>query len=367
VNEIESEKATSTETRPTDWWGELSEGLRWSNERAWPLGGGLLFTAALYLHNFIELEKVPLSIASAAFVTTLPTMLALVVWLVLVLTLAFLMPTIVLFTQLSKNGRTLAELMYPSGRKNGKNSRLTVKLALLWLLKTLFLGLIVGSAIEWLNPSLTSAVVVFLVAPTLVASVWVAFSARQAGINWRETSLGFWAVSFAGTFVQAYILLTVIALLAETASAYLDSFCGRFISVFLIALLVGIVQGAATRLIEEEWRSHDNRIARAAAFGVAIVLLLGLFPPAGGKLAGYALRITASGGRACAILSWPPGFAQANEHVRDPKNSQRSRQLRILAEFDGTYIVRPYGAESKAVGFVSRTNVSGIDQCPNGR
>ncbi|HIZ49675.1 MAG TPA: hypothetical protein IAA18_01190 [Candidatus Pseudomonas excrementavium] len=95
------EKVTEEHLAPEvkiNWHDAVSDGLLWLNERAWPLGGGIFFISVLYLHNYIQTEQIPLSITSTAVITALPTIFAILIFVIAVLSAVILLPTAMLFT-----------------------------------------------------------------------------------------------------------------------------------------------------------------------------------------------------------------------------------------------------------------------------
>jgi hypothetical protein len=111
-------------------------------------------------------------------------------------------------------------------------------------------------------------------------------------------------------------------------------------------------------------RSHGRPLTTAVQIATGLVILVGLFPPAGAKLAAYALQSTASGGNACVVLKWVPEPAASTQSLSDPDAPGHSRELRILAEADGNYIVRSFDVVTTEVDFVPRSSVAGLDKCP---
>src|SRR5690606_27110037 len=93
------------------WDSQLTEGLAWLNNRAWPLAAGTLFTSALYLHNYIIEEKVPLSLTSPTIITALPILFAVQVFIIALLVALVLMPTAILLTPTHVAGHKLIEEM----------------------------------------------------------------------------------------------------------------------------------------------------------------------------------------------------------------------------------------------------------------
>jgi hypothetical protein len=84
VDVIDGEKKTQAAS-PRNRYAQLSQGLLWLNERAWPLGGSILLIAGIYLFQYIQVEKIPLSITSSAVVAALPAMFVMLVFVITML------------------------------------------------------------------------------------------------------------------------------------------------------------------------------------------------------------------------------------------------------------------------------------------
>ncbi|AZE58643.1 hypothetical protein PFLU3_12830 [Pseudomonas fluorescens] len=80
-------------------------------------------------------------------------------------------------------------------------------------------------------------------------------------------------------------------------------------------------------------------------------------------MGGLPLQGFASGGRVCTLMSWSDG-AKVPGVLIDAAHPQRSVKLRVMADSDGSYIVRPWQAKEKTVSFVPHASVAQLDECP---
>ena len=65
----------------------------------------------------------------------------------------------------------------------------------------------------------------------------------------------------------------------------------------------------------------------------------------------------------CTVMTWSEG-AKVPGTLVDAKKPEGSIKLRVLADSDGSYIVRPWQAKEKTVTFVPHSSVAQLDECP---
>lgn len=343
----------------------LSNGLLWLNERAWPLTVGVLSVAGLYLYQYIQVEKVPLSILSAAAFTALPAMFAMLVFVIGMLGASILMPTFILFHRLNDAGARLSDQLNPGG----KNPQLTARhrrLLKRWAASVTVLGVFWLSA-AYLLVTVESGPLLALgwvsaIALTLLAYVWIIIGARPAEMPRRAISVEFWLASAGAGAVQMLVILMVTVPVSRAVGEYSDSMWlfAPFMVVELIVLF--LIQGCGACLVVF-MRNHQNPVAPASLAVLAVLVFLGLIPETGAKLGGLPLQASASGGRSCTLMTWVEG-AQVPGGMVDAEHPQRSVKLRVLADSDGSYIVRPSQSEAKTVTFVAHASVAQLDDCP---
>jgi hypothetical protein len=359
VTEYERIEAQPTQS-PPDRYVQLSSSLLWLNERAWPLSIGILLTAGLYLYQYIQEENIPLSITSSAVITALPVMSAILVFIISVLTAFVLLPIFVLFQRLNPGGQRLSD-EFSFGHRDAAAGRRHLRMLGRWAGGLMILGtycavLIAASSYvqaHWLS---TSAAVVGA-ALTIAAYYWLMTRGVQGPIS---SEFRFACVMSA--FVQVGVILNVTLVAITFASQYVNHIGWLFPLMLAELLFVWLIQLLGA-LFVLKMRGHQNPVALLAIAVMAVVVGLGLNPPSGAKLGGFAFQMSASGARHCTVMSFTPD-TKGLEAIADPGRPGFSRPLRVIAEADATYFVRPWKTDSKVVQFVPRASLTGIDACP---
>ena len=339
---------------------QLSQGLLWLNERAWPLGGSILLVAGIYLFQYIQVEKIPLSITSSAVIAALPAMFAMLVVFIVMLGSLVVMPAFIMFHRLNDSGERLSDHLSFDQRKP-ELTALHGRLVLHW-----GYGLLVLGAFVWLIGALApytqlsgwwivGEIGVGLL--TLAAHAWIITRVYKTRID-----KAFWFACVMSALVQLFAILTVTVVVARSVSEYVED-VWWFIPFMLLELfLLWLIQLAGAYFVVVV-RRHEHPIAHGALVGRAVIFAVGLIPQASAKLAGVTLQLPSSGARHCTVVTWAPD-TKVLEAIKDPNNPGSSIRLRLLAEADGIYIVRPWRTEAKAVQFIPRASVTGFDECP---
>lgn len=351
-----------------DWLTEVSNGLLWLNDRAWPLAGGVLFTATMYVFKYIQDEKVPLSITSPSVIAALPIIFALLSFFIAVTALLFLIPTTMLLTPMTLHGdHLIGKLEREGSGKRGKALRATLIFG--WLSGLSALGVIVWLAIfipaEWraMYPNLVAVTLPILVVSSAVVFVgFFLYVQGLSGLRWRDVSAEFKATCMMGSVLQLFALLFFFS----SALAIVRNGGGSYVHLLGVALL-GILGIGVCQVIAAVGLSSLKRSGRSFSVGIFItifgLMLLLLLTPVSSKLAGFALQVTASGGRACTVLRWTPDAAAITKLFEDPKRKGYSQNLRIWNSDDGYYQVRPFNVATKEIWFIPRASVAGVDGC----
>ncbi|MCF5666070.1 MULTISPECIES: hypothetical protein [Pseudomonas fluorescens group] len=343
----------------------LSHGLLWLNERAWPLTVGILSVAGLYLYQYIQVEKVPLSILSAAAFTALPAMFAMLVFVIGMMGASILMPTFILFLRLNATGARLSDqlnLSRQSPETTAQHRRLLMHwAATLVVLAVFWLSAVYLSANAESGPFQTACWVV-AIAVTVLAYTCIIIRARPANIARSELSVEFWIASASAGVIQMLIVLMVTVPVSRAFGEYSDSVV-LFAPVMLAEMVVlFLIQGLGACLVTC-MNDHKNPVALASLTALGLLIVLGLIPVTGAKLGGLPLQASASGGRMCTVMAWSEG-AKAPSMLVDAKKPEASIKLRVLADSDGSYSVRPWQAKEKTITFVPHSSVAQLDECP---
>ncbi|PHN25937.1 hypothetical protein [Pseudomonas sp. ICMP 460] len=344
---------------------QLSSGLLWLNERAWPLAVGILSVAGLYLYQYIQVEKVPLSIFSPAAFTALPAMFAMLVFVIGMMGASILLPTFILFHRLNDQGARLSDqlnLRPETPELRARHRRLLLR----WAAGVGVLGGFWMFAV-YMSENIDSGVLLTVgwtvaTAGAVMAYVGIIISALPAQVAVRDVSAGFWVASVSAGFIQMLVILMVTVPVSRAFGEYSNSalLFAPFMAAELAVLFV--IQGGGACLMVR-MSDHKNPVAAASLAAMALLVFLGLIPETGAKFGGLALQASASGGRMCTLMTWT---AEANvpSLLVDAQSRTRSIKLRVLADADGSYIVRPWQAKEKTVTFVPHSSVTQLDDCP---
>lgn len=346
----ESVDSVSRETkdRRLNWHQEVNEGLEWLHNRAWPLGGLAIFLAVLYLYSYTIHSNVSLSITSATVIAALPMMLALVIFVEFILVGMILMPTVVLFTPIKKDGPVLISLLNSWGKKRENLNEVSAH-SLFWpwmfalaVITILFLAIggFFTEVFTRYSPWSAPISIVLSVALFTLIFIWVTGKVKN-GIRIKEISFDYWFVTFITGLLQLLLVITAIRISTQMAEASPETSNFYLMSAYTIVIvaMVGVVQlvGAILFLRTKE---HKSPVRQSALIATFIVIGMSLFPPVSGSLAAYAFQITASGGRTCTVLSWASEPSPIIAKLSDAAKDLESKPLHVLLSDNDVYQVR---------------------------
>ena len=359
------EKVTEEPLAPEvkiNWHDAVSDGLLWLNERAWPLGGGILFMSALYLHNYIQTEQIPLSITSPVIVTALPTLFAMLILVIALLSSLILIPTAMLFTPMKKGEPPQIACMSADG--TAENIRQRKWLAFQWLAGLTVVGAFWILIVFFAPVRDAHAVFQFMgfVLTLLLFIVAVNFTQlRRARRSPRGVSGDYIFSCLISSLVQVLVTLYAFSVTEVLASQYESNVWTQVLYMTIGLVILWFIQFAGANLLLGVMQ-HQNPVAYVTLIAAVVISVLGLISPVSSKLAGYAFQFSASGGKPCAVFTWSSnhevGVDSLSQHA-----TRNSIPLRVLAKADDYYLVRPHGTMSKAVTFVPQQAVAIIDEC----
>lgn len=352
---MKSKEDNSINETPIDWWKEFSDSLEWFHARAWTLSGGLLFLSTIYLFKFIHSESVPLSITSPSVLSSLPIMLALVIFSIITLGGTLLMPAAVLFTPIKKNGTTLSKII-----NKPKNGKIALVFLVRWCIGVFFVGSIGAAAFsieQYLGLSTgLPAIIIAWIAYTLVT-----LYKFTPEITFRKETIEFWTVGFLLSLCQIIVVAYAILISLKVVEANVTHTQKNiYITTFFALTIVSIAQIVIALLLENITLKVDI-IPKSALAGFFILLALGIFTPLGEKIAGSSYSLSSSGGRNCSILTWKDSSEPLEELIDE--EGITSVPIRILATEGDFYLVRKTRSTSEEVIFISRKEVVKIDNC----
>ena len=353
---------------PLDWGREFSEALSWLNQRAWALGGALLFVAATYLHNYITVEKLPLSISSPAAMAAFPAVLALSLFVLVLLGAMLLMPTAVLLTPTGKGRGALIDRMLDDA---GGNQRWPMRPQLHWIGGTVLIGVLFWASIWWIAESKQGewiwGISLMLVALTIVLAIAMV---RAAGLvrKLREISLDYWLAAVLAGVMQALLLLSVMQLAISMVDRQTTTFLS-FVPVMILAAALAAVFQLAGMFVVKVLQIHPRPLVVAGTLSAVVMGCSLLWAPVSARLVGYAIQKTANGGRDCVFLVFMPSASGKYKAEGFNDGVGRSSGLRIMFDAGDMLHVRfARDRESKGpVYWVARNDVAGVEGCKSGR
>ncbi len=347
-------------TATPDRFKQLSQCLLWLNERAWPLTVGILLMAGVYLYQYIQEEKIPLSITSSAVITALPVMSAILIFIISILLAFVLLPIFVLFHRFNDSQRRLSDeltLGPATAQQRKRHKRMLGRWAASLVVLGTFCALlsVIGSQVSatwyWTLLAVVGTVL------TIAAYYWL----MTLGID-GPMSMDFRFACLMSAFVQMGVILNVTIVAIDIAGRYVSNLWWM-VPLMLVELLVLWIIQLLGALFVVKMRSHHNPLAMVACAVMVLVMVLGFYPASGARLGGFAFQVSASGARNCTVLNFG-AESKGFESITDPDRPGFSRPLRVIAEADGTYFVRLWKSDTKAVQFFPRAGLVGVDVCP---
>ncbi len=133
--------------------------------------------------------------------------------------------------------------------------------------------------------------------------------------------------------------------------------------VVMLAFLLGTFLQLVLAVLLAKYGKQKNLFKIGGGLGLVIVLVLSLFPGAGGRLLEQMLAGSISGARACAKIEWYPEAAANFPALLMQEDGSVSRPVRILAEIGGTLQVRLIHAEHDAVYLVPVSSLVSVMGC----
>lgn len=346
---------------------QISDGLTWLNDRAWPLAGFIFFVPVIYLFNFIQTEKIPLSITSSSVMAAMPILFALILLCVALLVGLLLAPTIILFTPVeSGSSKRLIDLLPIPQATSSSWSPFPLRIIIAWLLipfAIVFIFILIFCLVDLLDGSRLLLQTLVVLSIPAVALMFVVFTMKTTlkASRLRSVNPGFIGYVLVGVTPQFLILSYILTVCLRLMNSSDHPLMILLLSFFGGILFICVIQLAGATVIAS---ITEPRRSFSAAFsvGCVLVVLLGLYPPSASFITGGVFGATISGGRPCAVLMLNSGDGIAVNLV-DASDSKKTIGLRLLMEVDGSLWVRQHQSQNKDVYFIDRTSVSGVREC----
>lgn len=360
---------------------EISDLLKWSQDRVGPLTFVGLSIAALLWLDFLKVFALPVGFLSSTSLAALPALFSVVVFLVIALTLVACLPSIPLWMPLIEGGPSIGTLgrgrFAAEAEKDGAASgfrQLPETEAAVVRRRMLrqwfgFNGSIAICSLLWvgslfeLSPRPTwfwwLGAVAIGVAMALIMLAWPL--KKKLG---RWPSIEFALILLGAGLVQGTISLFLIQVLLNVIALQSSRMLVVAAIIYLVVMtLIILVQAAvAMRMAQGLYRGASKHVM---AVVLLIMLVLAAVPQAGARLVSYPLQLAATDGSTCQVLTLlplPSAVPTSYATVQDLDHPGHSVPLNFITHLDGMYYVRP-DPRKGAVYAVPEASVGGIGPC----
>lgn len=352
---------------------EISDGLKWLNDRAWLVGGYILFLAAWCIQSYATQSGISLNFASSDVASVLLPMMAVIIFYLAIFSYGFFIPAIILFISFQKGDSANSAIML---KKAAVRWIGVVFLCLMWVILIFFLQQIK----DFLSPlqSIVCQALGFALTTIILAYLLNPHPLQRGGSFLSEFRTpppndlppNFWTYVLTAIIVQPLIIVFIFLIVLSHPSSGAKEIaisCRSTIWVIICVIAVGAIQFFGA-YIAYAVKNHRKPIATAFSMGVLLLSLTCIIPFTANFLATLVIQTPLSGGRSCVQLEWSSSAGSEPEILRDENDPQLSKQLKILWEANGTMQVRldpntETGKLPREVFFVPTTSHTAIASC----
>ena len=379
-----TEDDSPPDMKPVSVFDEVSDLLKWAQDRVGPLSFiGLTLAAWLWL-DFLHVMGLPIGFLSPTSMVALPILFMVVVFAVLLLGTCAMLPGLALWTPLFEGGPSITSL----GRRRSKHADQAWSLALddftaptmaaeasrfrwglikRWLLFTaltasawpaLAVSLLWrdGRASWWLSvPGIA-----VLILPT--ATMFVRSLRRATG---RWPSLDFIANFIGAGCLQAGVSSWMLLALLKAFSAGPTYQMASVLAVCSgLAFGIGLLQVVvAVRMARGLYPDLLKHVFIAA---IGLMTVMAVIPPVGGRLVAYPLQLKSPGGQTCMVLGLTHDASKlslVDAAILPASGLPHTLTLDFAVLLDGIYYVRTVST-GQTVYMIPANLVSRIEDCP---
>jgi len=346
--------------------------IAWLAKVAVPLGGILLAISALYWFEFTKTFALPVGFTSPGVLSGLPALAAAVGATVAVLSLASLAPAIFLSMPVDAKGHTLlhghqlwAFERRQALQRGARSPHGSLSLPERW-------GLIsVAIAVAW--PLIIFGMTRFhdigagpfilgLLAIVLTLAYWLMWRIYKLARSdqtspWRFVS----ALSFAVASQMLVVFWVYFGALKMATNAQPRTLMELSAACMALSITIALAQLITAHKAVHGWSFKDARVAVLLAIGVMALPLL--YPPFGGRVAAYPLRISSQDGRECVLLyAGENAAAKTWADIADPTYPSQSRPLWFATRLDDTYYAKL--SRQAPTQLIPASQVRKVGDCP---
>ncbi len=348
---------------------EISDYLRWINERAVPLTACMLGISMLYILSFILEEQLPLTLSTIT--TILPALFILLTFFLGLSVSMLVCPLVFLLLTnkpiINKNDNNLTEVNTDLDEKEKENAEKAVaekkrksriRLFYQWLVVNaiIAIGVMLSS---WTYES--SEVIAFVI---LFASLFDA--AKVFLVSTTEpikNSISDWITS-AFIFLPQAIIVLLIFIFSTTKFGGENKIIYAISMTLVIVFIFNFIQVVAVCAVGFTSQTSKPLLINISLCFIGVIVFFGIFPTSSAFITKAVLNSTASGSRACTVFTLKKDDLENDySHLIASENQLQTKPLHVIYDADGVIYARLENSNSKKLELIPRSIVTSIDKC----
>jgi hypothetical protein len=363
---------------------EISDFLKWAQERVGPLTFiGLAISALLWL-DFLKFFSLPVSFLSSSSLAALPALFVTVVFVVVALTINAVMPAFVLWMPLFSDGPSLASLglqrRIPTAEGNeGPNSEpndpafseadakeIRVKLVNRWIA----LGTFVGALwMLWVastfcpNSHVPGWLLLINLVLSLAVGLWL-FLPLVKKVVAEQPSWSFILLLGGAILAQSVVTFWILYIfLKTTTDIAIWTLVFRAAVYILVIIGITLIQLLAAQRVAVG--PYPDILKHVTLVAIGILIMIAATTPVGAMLVSYPLRTSAPDGGSCIVFTLLPVQTNSPETyatVQDLNNQVHNVPFAFVTHLEDKYYAKTDPLNG-TVYPISDTLVGSIDAC----
>lgn len=359
---------------------EISDFLKWAQDRVGPLTFiGLAISALLWL-DFLKFFSLPVSFLSSSSLAALPALFVTVVFVVVALTINAVMPAFVLWTPLFSDGPSLASLglrkRVPTTEGNKVLNDLAlsetdareirVKLVNRWIALGTFVGALwmLWVASTFCPNSHVSGWLLLINLALSAAAGRLLFLPLVKKVAGGKPSWSFILLLGGAILAQSVVTFWILYIFLKTTTD-IAIWTLVFRAAVYILVIVGItlVQLLAAQRVAAG--PYPDILKHGSLVAIGALIMIAATTPAGAMLVSYPLRTSAPDAGSCIVLTLLPAQANSPEayaRIQDINNQGHTVPFAFVTHLDDKYYAK-IDPINGTVYTISDTLVEGVDSC----
>ncbi len=311
-----------------------------------------LLLPSISIYHYTMREHVPLSIASPDVVSSLPSVLAAIAFLVVAVAALPLIPVSLMFADVTRDSDGQLQVLPRDAAQRKKD-------ILHWLFAFMFPGFCIAAGVCTSTLWLTDVdwpIPVAAISASLIFT-WTVLQKRRDGKrrhSW-DTVLTTFAIGFLQMLIAIYAMQCALKIFGKSPSN-----TQAILALLAAVLLLPLVQMFAVRLIEHTSQRYGF-VMQAFIGATCLIAATCLIPPTGAFLAGHVIAGSASGYTPCTQLRLNSQASDFKELAG--KESPLTIPLKILSDAGGSYLVRKSDSEEQTVYRIPDASVIALSPC----